>query len=273
MKHVLVTGCSSGIGRCIADGLKERGFNVFVTARKQEDIDALSKAGFKAIMLDLADTKSIQAAVVNLLSKTDGQLYGLVNNAAYGLTGAMEDIPVMALRDQFETNIFGTQELTNLLIPVMRKQHAGRIIQISSVLGFITMKFRGPYCASKYALEAISDAMRYELSDTGIKVSLIEPGPITSNFRNNALNNFQTVVDKEHSHFKSDYTKIENELNGENYTVPFSLGPEAVLKRVMHALESDNPKARYYVTIPTYLFAIFKRILPGFILDKILVRV
>ena len=161
MKHILVTGCSSGIGRCIADGLKERGFNVFVTARKQEDIDTLSKAGFEAIMLDLADTKSIQAAVVTLLSKTDGQLYGLVNNAAYGLTGAMEDIPVMALRDQFETNIFGTQELTNLLIPVMRKQHAGRIIQISSVLGFITMKFRGPYCASKYALEAISDAMRY----------------------------------------------------------------------------------------------------------------
>lgn len=273
MKHVLVTGCSTGIGRCIANGLKERGFSVFVTARKSEDIEALTKAGFVAILLDLEDTKSIQAAVVSLLSKTDGQLYGLVNNAAYGLTGAMEDIPVMALRDQFETNIFGTQELTNLLIPVMRKQHAGRIIQISSVLGFVTMKFRGPYCASKYALEALSDAMRYELNDTGIKVSLIEPGPITSNFRSNALNNFRTVINKEHSHFKEDYARIENELTGENYTVPFSLGPEAVLKKVIHALESERPKARYYVTFPTYLFAFLKRILPGSLLDKILVRV
>ena len=247
--------------------------NVFVTARKQEDIDELGKAGFEAIMLDLADTKSIQAAVVTLLSKTNDQLYGLINNAAYGLTGAMEDIPVMALRDQFETNIFGTQELTNLLIPVMRKQHNGRIIQISSVLGFITMKFRGPYCASKYALEAISDAMRYELNNTGIKVSLIEPGPIKSNFRNNALSNFRTVINKEHSHFKRDYGKIENELNGENYSVPFSLEPEAVLDKVIHALESEKPKARYYVTFPTYLFAFLKRILPSVLLDKIRVRI
>ena len=273
MKHVLVTGCSSGIGRCIADGLKERGFNVFVTARKQEDIDALSKADFEVIMLDLADTESIQAAVLTLLIKTNDQLYGLINNAAYGLIGAMEDIPIMALRDQFETNIFGTQKLTNLLIPVMRKQNSGRIIQISSVLGFITMKFRGAYCASKYALEAISDAMRYELNNTGINVSLIEPGPITSNFRNNALNNFQVVVNKEHSHFKEDYTKIENELRGNKYNAPFSLGPEVVLKHVVHALESDNPKARYLVTFPTYLFAVLKRILPEFLLDKILARV
>jgi len=273
MKHVLVTGCSSGIGRCIADGLKERGFNVFVTARKQEDIDALSKADLEVIMLDLADTESIQAAVLTLLSKTNDQLYGLINNAAYGLIGAMEDIPIMALRDQFEINIFGTQKLTNLLIPVMRKQNSGRIIQISSVLGFITMKFRGSYCASKYALEAISDAMRYELNNTGINVSLIEPGPITSNFRNNALNNFQVVVNKEHSHFKEDYTKIENELRGNKYNAPFSLGPEVVLKHVVHALESDNPKARYLVTFPTYLFAVLKRILPEFLLDKILARV
>jgi|TARA_B110000196_G_scaffold308277_1_gene308743 short-subunit dehydrogenase len=273
MKHVLVTGCSSGIGRCIADGLKERGFNVFVTARKQEDIDALIKADFEVIMLDLADTESIQAAVVTLLSKTNDQLYGLVNNAAYGLIGAMEDISVTALRDQFETNVFGTQKLTNLLIPVMREQDSARIIQISSVLGFITMKFRGPYCASKYALEAISDAMRYELNNTGIKISLIEPGPITSNFRNNALNNFQVVVNKEHSHFKEDYAKIEHELNDDEYNVPFSLGPEAVLKQVIHALENDNPKARYFVTFPTYLFAVLKRILPEFLLDKILAKV
>ena len=121
---------------------------------------------------------------------------------------------------------------------------------------FITMKFRGPYCASKYALEAISDAMRYELSDTGIKVSLIEPGPITSNFRNNALNNFQAVVNKEHSHFKEDYAKIENELNGDDYTVPFSLGPEAVLKKVIHALESDNPRGALLCDVPNLFICV-----------------
>ncbi len=273
MKQVLVTGCSSGIGRCVADGLKQRGFNVFVTARKQSDIELLEQAGFDAIMLDLADSCSIHNAVEYLLSKTNGQLYGLVNNAAYGVTGAVEDLPIDALRDQFATNVFGTQELTNLIIPVMRKNNQGRIIQISSVLGFVTMRFRGAYCASKYALEALSDAMRYELSNTEIKVSLIEPGPIQSNFRNNALNNFQAVINKNKSYFANDYTKIENELNGDNYTVPFSLGPEAVLNKVVHALESNKPKARYYVTFPTYLFAFLKRVLPVALLDKILVRV
>lgn len=122
MKHVLVTGCSSGIGRCIAEGLKQKNYNVFVTARKQEDIESLKKAGFDAVMLDLADSDSIHTAVESVLSKTGGQLYGLVNNAAYGLTGAVEDLPINALRDQFETNLFGTQELTNLFIPVMRKK-------------------------------------------------------------------------------------------------------------------------------------------------------
>jgi short-subunit dehydrogenase len=273
MKHVLVTGCSSGIGRCIADGLKRKNYNVFVTARKQEDIESLKKAGFDAIMLDLADSTSIHAAVENVLSKTCGQLYGLVNNAAYGLTGAVEDLPIDTLRDQFETNLFGTQELTNLFIPIMRKKNEGRIIQISSVLGFVTMKFRGAYCASKYALEALSDAMRYELSGTGIKISLIEPGPITSEFRNNALNKFQAVVNKEKSYYSEEYREIEHELNADNHTVPFSLGPEAVLEKVLHALESKKPRARYYVTFPTYLFAFLKRILPGRILDKLLIRI
>ena len=273
MKNVLVTGCSSGIGLCIAKGLKNRGYNVFVTARKISDIESLNQAGFDAISLDLADSNSIQTAVDYLFSKTYGQLYGLINNAAYGVTGAVEDLPANALRNQFETNVFGTQELTNLIIPVMREKNQGRIIQISSVLGFVTMRFRGAYCASKYALESLSDAMRYELSDTGIKVSLIEPGPILSNFRNNALKNFQEIVNKDKSHFANDYAKIENELNGDSYTVPFSLGPEAVLKKVVHALESNKPRARYYVTFPTYLFAFLKRLLPGVLLDKILIRV
>jgi len=270
MKYILITGCSSGIGRCLADGLKARNYAVITTARKKEDIEVLNDAGFDAVMLDLADSSSIHSAVESVLEKSNGQLYGLINNAAYGLTGAIEDLPIRALREQFETNVLGTQELTNLLIPIMRKNNQGRIIQISSVLGFVTMKFRGAYCASKYALESLSDAMRYELGDTNIKVSLIEPGPIKSEFRNNVVSNFNKVIDKNNSIHTDAYNKMESEAGKK---VPFTLGPEAVLKKVVHALESDKPKARYCVTFPTYLFAFLKRILPGSFLDKILVRV
>lgn len=270
MKFILVTGCSSGIGRCIADGLKLRGHHVFATARKQEDIDELKQAGFDAVMLDLTDSDSIHAAVEYVLKQSNNQLYGLINNAAYGLTGAVEDLPIQALRDQFETNVFGTQELTNLIIPAMRKNNEGRIIQISSILGFVTMKYRGVYCASKYALESLSDAMRYELAGTNIKVSLIEPGPIKSEFRNNVVANFQKIIDKNKSVHVDAYNKMENQAGDK---VPFTLEPEAVLKKVIHALENEKPKARYYVTFPTYLFAFLKRVLPGNLLDKILVRV
>ena len=270
MKSILITGCSTGIGRCLANGLKQRNYSVITTARKNEDLEALKQDGFETVMLDLADSNSIQAAAKTVLEITNGQLYGLINNAAYGLTGAVEDLPIQALRDQFETNVIGTQELTNLFIPTMRKNNEGRIIQISSVLGFVTMKYRGAYCASKYALESLSDAMRYELAGTNIKVSLIEPGPIKSEFRNNVVTNFNKVIDKENSIHKDAYDKMENEVGKK---VPFTLEPEAVLEKVIHALESNKPKERYCVTFPTYLFAFLKRILPGAIMDKILVRV
>jgi short-subunit dehydrogenase len=270
MKHILVTGCSSGIGRCIADGLKERGYHVLATARKQEDLDKLKQAGFDVVILDLTDSNSIQAAAEVVLTKSNNKLYGLINNAAYGLTGAVEDLPTEALRHQFETNVFGTQELTNLLIPSMRKNNEGRIIQISSVLGFVTMKYRGAYCASKYALESLSDAMRYELADTNIKVSLIEPGPIKSEFRNNVVANFKKVIDINKSVHANEYIKMAEQAGDK---VPFTLGPEAVLEKVVHALESEKPKARYSVTFPTYLFAFLKRILPEILLDKILLKV
>jgi short-subunit dehydrogenase len=270
MKYILVTGCSTGIGRCIAEGLKERGYYVFVTARTQEDIDVLNKIGFDAIMLDLVNPDSIQAAVEYVLKKSNNQLFGLINNAAYGLTGAVEDLPIDALRHQFETNVFGTQKLTNLIIPSMRNNNQGRVIQISSVLGFVTMKFRGAYCASKYALESLSDAMRYELTDTNIEVCLIQPGPIKSEFRNNVVANFNKVIDKNKSVHVDAYNMLEGQAGNK---VPFTLSPEAVLNKVIHALENKNPKARYYVTFPTVLFAFLKRILPGTLLDKILVRV
>ena len=273
MKNVLVTGCSSGIGRCIAEGLKQEGYRVFATARKQQDIDELNTAGFEAVMLDLTDINSIDKAVETLFDKTERQIYGLINNAAYGLTGAIEDISTEALREQFETNIFGTQHLTNKLIPAMRKQNEGRIIQISSVLGFVTMKYRGAYCASKYALEALSDAMRYELADSGIKVSLIQPGPIKSEFRTTAVLKFNSLIDKENSHHQKGYNRLLEQMNTATYKTPFTLGPEAVYKKVLHALDNDKPKARYYVTFPTYLFAWFKRLLPGSLFDKILVRI
>ena len=270
MKSILITGCSTGIGRCLADGLRQRNFSVITTARKKEDIESLKQDGFEAVMLDLADSDSIQAAAKTVLEKSNGQLYGLINNAAYGLTGAVEDLPIQALRDQFETNVLGTQELTNLFISTMRKNNEGRIIQISSVLGFVTMKYRGAYCASKYALESLSDAMRYELADTNIKISLIEPGPIKSEFRNNVVTNFNKVIDRENSIHKEAYNKMESEVGK---PVPFTLGPVAVLEKVCHALESEKPKARYCVTFPTYLFTFLKRVLPGTLLDKILVRV
>lgn len=270
MKTILITGCSTGIGRCLANGLKQKNYSVITTARKKEDIEALKQDGFEAVMLNLADSDSIQAAAKTVLEMTNGQLYALINNAAYGLTGAVEDLPAQALRDQFETNVIGTQELTNLLIPDMRKNKEGRIIQISSILGFITMKYRGAYCASKYALESLSDAMRYELAGTNIKISLIEPGPIKSEFRNNVVTNFNKVIDKENSVHAKAYEKMESEAGK---PVPFMLDPEAVLEKAIHALESNKPKTRYYVTFPTYLFAFLKRILPGTLIDKILLKV
>ncbi|MEQ8427252.1 MAG: SDR family NAD(P)-dependent oxidoreductase [Gammaproteobacteria bacterium] len=273
MKNVLVTGCSTGIGRCIAEGLASKGYRVFATARKQQDLEALTAAGFEVVRLDLTDTESVQQAAEQVLSRCEHNLYALINNAAYGQAGAIEDLGRDELNLQFQTNVIGTQQLTNLFLPAMRARNEGRIIQISSLLGFITMRFRGAYCASKHALESLSDAMRYELANTGIYVSLIEPGPIRSEFRNNMLKTYhESIVDKDSVH-KSNYRKIEKEMDVENYTYPFMLGPEAVLARVVHALESKKPKARYFVTKPTYAFAFLKRILPGFVLDAILSRI
>ena len=185
-KSVLITGCSTGIGRSAAEILKQRGYRVFATARKHEDVAQLIEEGFESVQLDLANSASIHAAVKTILHKTDGKLYALFNNGAYGQAGAVEDLTRDMLREQFETNLFGTHELTNLLIPVMRRQGEGRIIQNSSVLGFVSLKYRGAYNASKYALEGLTDTLRMELKGSGIYISLIEPGPIETSFRKNA---------------------------------------------------------------------------------------
>jgi NAD(P)-dependent dehydrogenase (short-subunit alcohol dehydrogenase family) len=272
-KSILITGCSTGIGRCAAEKLKQRGYRVFATARKQKDVAQLIEEGFESVQLDLANTASIHSAVETILRKIDGKLYALFNNGAYGQTGAVEDLTRDVLREQFETNLFGTHELTNLVIPVMRRQGGGRIIQNSSLLGFVALKCRGAYNASKYAMEGLTDTLRMELKGSGIYVSLIEPGPIETHFRKNAYAAYKRNISTENSYHKAIYELMEQRLQTEGPVVPFTLGPEAVVKKLIQALESKKPKARYYVTLPTYLFGYLKRFLPVNILDRILEKI
>lgn len=271
-KSILISGCSSGIGLCVAEGLQARGYRVFATARKTEDVQMLAERGLESLPLDLADSESIGRCVNTVLSRTDGKLYGLFNNGAYGLPGAVEDLSREALRRQFETNFFGWAELTNRVIPVMRVQGHGRIIQNSSVLGFVAMPFRGAYNASKYAIEGLTDTLRLELKGTDIHVCLVEPGPILSDFRKNALLALQRDIDIEHSIHHKKYQGVLERLNKEGPAVPFTLPAEAVLKKVIHALESPRPRPRYAVTFPTHLFAWLKRLLSTRLLDRLLVK-
>ena len=272
-RAVLITGCSSGIGYCVAHGLKARGYKVIASARKQEDVSRLREDGLTAIQLDLADSASIKYAVKETLQLSHGKLFALFNNGAYGQPGAVEDLSRGALRQQFETNFFGTVELTNHIIPIMRNQGYGRIIQNSSVLGLIALPYRGAYNASKFALEGISDTLRLELANTGITVSLIEPGPIKSQFRKNAFIAYQQHIDSAKSAHHDIYQKMEMRLKKLGPAAPFTLPPEAVLKKVILALESGQPKPRYYVTFPTYLFGILRRLCSTRWLDKILLKV
>ncbi len=272
-RNIIITGCSSGIGRCVAEGLREKGYRVFATARKKVDVDILIAEGFESVQLDLANSASIRSAFKTILEKTDGEIYALFNNGAYGQPGAVEDLTRDVLRQQFEVNLFGTHELTNLVLTVMRQQGHGRIIQNSSVLGFVALQFRGAYNATKYAMEGLTDTLRLELMGTNIHISLIEPGPIDSLFRKNALTAFEENISVENSPFENAYKKLVERLRAEGHVVPFTLGPEAVLDKVVHALESKKPKARYYVTFPTYLFGILKRILSVRMMDGVLKKV
>lgn len=269
-KTILITGCSSGIGRCVARGLLARGYRVFATARRTGDVEALRGEGFDSLRLDLDDPASIHETVDQVLTLSGGSLYALFNNGAYGQPGAVEDLGRDVMRRQFETNVFGWLELTNRVIPVMRRQGHGRIIYNSSVLGFVAMPYRGAYNASKYAIEGLVDTLRLELRGSGISVSLIQPGPITSAFRRNAYQAFKDHIDKEASVHRAQYEALEARLQKEGAVVPFTRPPEAVLKRVIHALESPRPRIRYPVTFPTYLFATLKRLLPQRWLDRIL---
>jgi len=269
-KTILITGCSTGIGYATAVELKKRGHNVIATARKQEDVSRLTQEGFTALQLDLADSESVQQAVKHAIDLTNGKIDALFNNGAFGQPGAVEDLTRDVLRYQFETNLFGTHELTNLIIPLMRKQGHGRIIYNSSVLGLVAMSYRGAYNASKFALEGLADTLRLELYGTNIHISLIEPGPILSNFRKNAFELYKKNINSTHSFHKATYKAMEARLQKEGAAVAFTLPASAVVEKVIHALEAKRPKLRYYVTFPTYLFAFIKRILPMSWLDALL---
>lgn len=275
-KEILITGCSTGIGYETAHMLRLRGYRVFATARKSEDVERLRKEGLEACRLDLDNTQSINDALDWVLEQTGGTLYALFNNGAYGQPGAVEDLTRDVLRKQLETNLLGWHELTCKVLPIMRKQGYGRIVQNSSVLGLITLKYRGAYNCSKFALEGLTDTLRQELHGSNIFVSLVEPGPITSKFRVNAYEAFKANIDTEHSAHKDVYAAVDRRLAKKELdrgNDPFTLGPEAVVEKVVHALESKRPKARYYVTFPTYLFAYLRRILSARWLDYILRRV
>ncbi len=272
-KTILITGCATGIGYCVAKNLQQRGYQVFATVRQAKDVKKLQQQGLNSLVLDLADSSSIQTALKTVLEQTQGQLYAVFNNGAYGQPGAIEDLSREVLTAQFEANVFGTHELTNSVIPIMRQQGYGRIIQHSSVLGLVSLPYRGAYNASKHALEGLSDTLRLELMGSGIFVSLIEPGPILTQFRANSFRYYQQNIDAKNSYHRHTYEKMEARLTKTGAAVPFTLPPEAVLKKVIHALESRHPKVRYYVTFPTYFLTFLDDILPDKLMDKVLLKI
>jgi NAD(P)-dependent dehydrogenase (short-subunit alcohol dehydrogenase family) len=271
-RTILITGCSSGIGLCVAQGLKARGYRVFASVRQSKDLQKLEALGLECLQLDLDDSTSIARAVDAVLGKTQGRLYALFNNGAYGQPGAVEDLTREVLRAQLETNLLGWHELTRLILPTMLAQGEGRILHNSSLLGFVAMPYRGAYNCSKFALEGLSDTLRLELAGTGVFVSLIEPGPITSRFRDNGYLRYQANIDPGTSRHAQAYAAMETRLLKQGPVAPFTLPPEAVLKVVIQALESRRPWARYPVTLPSHAFRILKRLLPDALLDALLLR-
>ena len=271
-RSILITGCSTGIGLAAARTLKARGWRVLATARKPADLERLAREeGLETIPCELGDPASVAACAEAALQRTGNRLAAVYNNAAYGLIGAMEDITAEQLRDHFEVNVIATHELTRRIVPAMRAQGHGRIVMCSSVLGFVSGPYRGAYCASKFALEALSDALRMELKPSGIHVSLIEPGPIESQFMASTIATFRASIDVEHSAHKAYYERrlTEMEAGGNSR---FKLGPDAVVAKLVQALESPRPRARYRVGLATQGAAILKRLLPDALLDRVVAR-
>jgi NAD(P)-dependent dehydrogenase (short-subunit alcohol dehydrogenase family) len=272
VRSVLITGCSSGIGYHAAHGLKARGWRVFATCRREADCERLRGKGLESFPLDYADEASIETALAETLKRTGGTLDALYNNGAFASPGLVEDLPRGALREIFEVNLFGYHDLTRRVIPVMRAQGHGRIINCSSVLGLVGLQWRGAYVATKFAMEGLTDVMRLELTGTGIQCILIEPGPITSMIREKAIPQFEKWIDWQNSAQKAKYERFMHRLYENRGKDTFELGPEAVTAKLIHALESPRPKPRYYVTLPTYFAGIMRRFLSTRMMDWIRTR-
>lgn len=270
MTNIVITGCSTGIGLETALYLKERYITVYPTARDEKSVEHLKALGFEhAMVLDVTRPEQISAVIRQVLER-EGKIDVWFNNAGYGQPGALEDIPTEVLREQFETNVFGLYECTQQVLKVMREQGYGKIIQHSSVLGLISLFGRGAYNASKYAIEGVSDTLRLELMDTDIHISLLNTGPVSSNFRQNAIQKLQGNVDIAHSRFKEKY---ESNIKGQGKRVPFNLEADAVASVIYEIIAARKPKPRYYITKATYLLGNLKRVLSTSLLDKILIRV
>lgn len=260
---VLITGCSSGIGRDAALGLARAGWRVFATARRPDDLAALDAAGVEAVALEMACSASRAAAMERVLSASGGRLDALVNNAAFALPGALEDVPVEGLREVFETNVFGLHDLTRLALPSLRAS-GGRVVNISSVLGFAPLRWRGAYVASKFALEGLTDVLRLEMSDTPVRVVSVQPGPITSRIRQNAVPHFERWIDWEASARAEQYrAALRPRLYADTGRDAFELEPEAVTRVILRAVRDRNPRPYYRVTVPTHIAAVLRRTLPA----------
>ena len=270
MVNIVITGCSSGIGLETAKYLKSKGYKVYPTVKNEAHIPTLQKMGFENVMkLDVREPFEIADVIASVLVE-DGKIDVWFNNAGFGQAGAIEDIETHILREQFETNVFGLHECTRQIIPVMRRQGHGKIIQHSSVLGLVSLFGRGAYNASKYAIEGLTDTLRLELKDTNIHPILLNTGPITSSFRKTAMKKLQENVDIENSIFKENYLR---NLAKEKSSVPFNQEPIAVAKVVEKIILTSKPKPRYYITKATYILGYLKRILSTSALDKVLIKV
>lgn len=270
-RTILMTGCSSGIGYDAAHGLKAHGWRVFATCRAEADCARLRAEGLESFPLDYADEGSIAAAVAEVKSRTP-RLDALYNNGAFACPGAVEDLPRAALRAIFEVNLFGYHDLTTQVIPLMRAQGQGRIVNCSSVLGLVGAKWRGAYVATKFAMEGLTDVLRLEMRGTGIDIILIEPGPITSNIRANAIPHFERWINWQASPRREEYTSLRNRLYESRGPDRFELPASAVTAALIRALDAPRPKARYYVTTPTHLMSLARRLLPNRALDWMIAK-
>ncbi|MDF1633466.1 SDR family oxidoreductase [Mycoplana sp. MJR14] len=271
-RTIIVTGCSSGIGAHCARALKKDGWRVFATVRKQADRGPLEADGIETLVMDYTDTASITALADTVLDRTGGRIDALFNNGAYGQAGAVEDLPAEALRLQFETNVIGWHDLTRRLIPAMRRQGHGRIVQCSSILGIVPYRWRGAYNASKFAIEGLSLTLRMELAGSGIHVSLIEPGPIESRFTANAIPYIEKFIDIEGSVHAAEYRRQMKRLRGESAPARGKLGPDAVYDVLRHALNARVPRPHYIVTSPARKGALLKKLLPAALFYRIIGR-